>query len=446
MPDDELTRGHVIDLQRQAWQSRGKRKGNKAARDDWPDAFLRNSRGEPAAASQRNVELILENDAAFQDLLAYDAFADQIYKTRPPPYAHRKACEQWTDPDNYAFTSWMAQRYGFEPADRALQGALVNVAGQRSFHPVLDYLHALQWDGTTRLGFWCKDALGASDDPEYLAIVGRRYLIGAVARVMNPGCKMDNVIILEGRQGRRKSTALEILFAPWFSDAPLVIGDKDSYAVTIGVWCHEMPELDAFNKAETTASKAFFSQRRIRYRPPYGRNAQDFQRQTVFAGTTNRRAYLKDDENRRYWPMFCACIDLGWLREHKDQLWAEALTAYQSEADGPHENRSESARWWIDAEEQAATTLAVQAVSQRQLGDAWEGILADYLASSTADFHTTESLLIDALKFDPAHIQPQHSNRLATTMKLIGWRPEKRWMQIGPEKKQRRGYVQETSS
>jgi predicted P-loop ATPase len=106
---------------------------------------------------------------------------------------------------------------GVPKIGREIMGQAIQLCAQeRSFHPVRDYLDELKWDGLQRLDSWLPRYLGADDSP-YARAIGRLFMIGAVAavaRVYEPGCKMDYVLVLEGQQGAGKSRACDTLGAP----------------------------------------------------------------------------------------------------------------------------------------------------------------------------------------------------------------------------------------
>ncbi|MCU7839758.1 MAG: virulence-associated E family protein [Candidatus Thiodiazotropha sp. (ex Troendleina suluensis)] len=378
-----------------------------------------------------NLETILLNDPRWEGVLAYCDFSYRITMRKTPPMQATEG--EWTDADAARLRAWFHRCYKMPPPPRTEIVDAILIASQRHrFHPVRDYLQKLRWDGKSRLNIWLKGVFDAAEQTKYLAPIGRKFLIGAVARVMRPGCKMDNVLILEGEQGKGKSTAVAILFGDWFSDAPLPIGDKDAYQVIQGVWGSELAELDSFNKAETTAAKAFFSQRRDRYRPSYGHNAQDFPRQAVFIGTTNQDEYLKDySGNRRYWPVKCRKVDLDWLRANRDQLWAEALALYQA-----------GEPWWVSDETERV--LIEDQQDGRLQRDPWEDKITEFLSVNTGQHYSAYQILTEAIGMDAPHIQRAHMNRIAPIMKAIGWKKERKLLPdlLKPGKKtQQRVYV-----
>src|ERR1019366_3150309 len=215
--------------------------------------------------------------------------------------------------------------------------AVQTVAREHPFHPVRDYLNSLKWDGVKRIDDWLGPYLGA-DPSDYVRGVGSKWLIGAVARIREPGCKNDTCLILEGEQGTLKSTALRTLTDPWFTDDIAELGTKDSALQLRGVWLIELSELASMHPSEISRTKAFMSRNTDRFRPPFGRRPIEVPRECFFAGTVNQSAYLRDETGgRRFWPVKRGAINIAELRRDRDQLWAEAVHQYGA---GPS--------WWLD--------------------------------------------------------------------------------------------------
>ncbi len=398
-----------------------------------PDWQLRltkvKSRGGPLKieGTASNIALIFEHDPEFSKALSYCDFSYRIIKRRE--IMPQVTDGEWIDSDTSAALIWMARKYGFEPSDPKLAHALVNVAKHNRFHPVRDYLENVVWDKKERLANWLADVYESDAPPDYLAAAGKKFLIGAVARIFRPGCKMDNVLILEGEQGLRKSTSVHKLFGEWFSDSPIPLGDKDSYQNIQGIWCHELAELDSFNKAESTTAKNFFTQTRDRYRPSYGHRAEDFPRQTVFVGTTNQDEYLKDyTGNRRYWPVKCRIANLELIEAYRDQYWAEAVHLYK-----------QGATWWIESEAERQLFEAEQ--DSRLQVDPWQYHIERYLTKDAGEYVTSAEILSDAIKKDAGHVTKADQNRISPIMQAIGWKHKKKRIWVGTEKLPRWVYV-----
>jgi len=173
---------------------------------------------------------------------------------------------------------------------------------------VREYLLGLHWDGVPRIDRWLIDHLGAENNALNKAF-GAKWLIGCVARVMRPGCKLDTALILEGRQGLMKSTALSTLGSPWVTDHMPDLGSKDAMEHLQGVWIIELAELSSLSRVEAGRIKAFLSTPSDRFRPSYGRATANHPRQCGFAGSINPggSGYLPDETgNRRFWCVKCA--------------------------------------------------------------------------------------------------------------------------------------------
>ncbi|MGH1371149.1 MAG: VapE domain-containing protein [Cellvibrionaceae bacterium] len=353
-----------------------------------------------------NAKLVLDNDDRWQGVLAYCDFSYRLMKRKAPPFSNSDAGE-WTDSDTDRLRIWLSENYAFTPKSADALGAVVVAAEGNRFHPVREYLEGLEWDGEKRVATWLHKYLG-SESNDYHDLVGSMWLISAIARVMQPPVKVDSVIIFEGLQGLGKSTALSILGGEWFTDTPLVLGDKDGFQQMQGVWIIELAELDSFNKAESTRAKQFFGSKTDRYRPSYGRIVQTFSRQCVFAGSTNQESYLKDATgNRRYWPAMCTKIDAEALRKDRDQLWAEAFTLYKA-----------GAKWWPQDEHKS---LFEAQQENRFDSDVWEEIIEDWLRSHSKPVALMNELMGEALKLEPGQMRPPEQKRVGQIMSHLGW-------------------------
>lgn len=329
---------------------------------DWMDGITRSEKG-GIHSSTANIARILQYDPAWQGVLGWDEFSLKIVKLKPPPF-QVSGVGEWTDRDDSKTAIWVSDVYKFRPATSMVAESVGVASELNSYHPVQQYLNSLDWDGTPRVKTWLVRYLGANDDP-YARLVGGCWLIGAVARMLRPGCKMDNVLILEGGQGKGKSTALSILGGEWFTDTPFELGSKDGFLAMRGKWIIELSELDTFNRAESTKAKHFFAASVDTYREPYGRRTFDVARQCLFAGTTNGDEYLKDDSgNRRYWPIRTWGINHDALTGCRDQLWAEAVHLFKT-----------GELWWFEH----GIDYVGDEQDKRFVTDAWEELVTRYV-------------------------------------------------------------------
>jgi putative DNA primase/helicase len=169
---------------------------------------------------------------------------------------------EWQDTDDTDTAIWLEEYYDLKPSSQKVSEVIKSIARHHKFHPVRDYLSSLNWDGKSRVDNWLSVYLGVLDT-EYARLVGKTWLISAIARIMTPGCQVDNVLILEGEQGIFKSTALRLLCQDdaWFNDTPFDLGSKDAFMALTGKWIIELAELDSFNKADSARAKAFLTGR-----------------------------------------------------------------------------------------------------------------------------------------------------------------------------------------
>jgi predicted P-loop ATPase len=355
-----------------------------------------------------NVCAMLRGAPELQTMLAYDEFAAKTMLVSAPPWLfdqHSFQPRPWTAHDDLLATEHV-QRAGIPVKVPTTSQAVELIARERPYHPVLDYLESVEWDGVCRLDRFFPQYFGANDDV-YTANIGRHFMIGAVARVTNPGIKHDHIPIIEGAQGIGKSRAVRSLFDPWFSDEVADLGSKDAAMQMSGVWCIELSEMDAYSRAETGRIKAWTSRNVDRFRPPYGSRVIEAPRACVFVGTTNGDSYLKDETgNRRFWPVRATRIDLQGLAKDRDQLWAEARRLY-----------SGGAVWWLLNRE--AVDQAKQEQLARLTDDPWDGLISSYVAP-LSDVAIAD-ILADAICLDRSRWGQVEQNRIARCLRARGW-------------------------
>lgn len=318
---------------------------------DWKAGMDRTQNGQ-IKNTQRNLGLILLNEVSFQ-LFRKNEFSFARTYGATAPWRGGILGKKVGDDDVLEVIHWLAGRYRLEPSKDKVADIICFIANQNSFHPVRDYLSALRWDGTPRIGTWLKTYLKAEAPEPYLTEISRKFLCAMVARVVRPGVKFDQLLILEGRQGVGKSTAADILGGNWFSDSPIDLRNNQSAVLTLqGNWVMELGELSALSRSEVNQVKEFISHRVDHTRVPYGRAVEEYPRQSVFIGTTNNHDYSKDATgNRRIWPVHVHGCLFDELKRDRDQLFAEAYTHYLLSGENLYLDESDSQHQAI--EEQA---------------------------------------------------------------------------------------------
>lgn len=315
-----------------------------------------------------------------------------------------------TDDDISRLQEWL-QHMGLPRIGREMVGhAIDEYARERPIHPIRDWLSAIEHDGETRLGSWMHQCLGVPDD-EYHRQIGAMFLIAMVARIFEPGCKCDYMIVLEGPQGEEKSKFCRALAGgdEYFSEhLPRIDGDQVRLSMHLrGVWVAEVSELAAFLKADPEAMKEFTSRRVERYTPKYGRIEVREARQCVFVGTTNEDDYIRDvTGGRRYWPIQVRFVDLEKFAKMREQLFAEAVEAYRS-----------GKPWWPDRDFERSTIAPIQ--DDRQWDDAWAEKVHDIIALRTA---ITTLEIGSLMGIDTARFDMLAQKRIAAIMRKAKWR------------------------
>jgi predicted P-loop ATPase len=387
---------------------------------DWLSGCIKGDTGKPLS-NLANVLTAFRAAPEVRDLLAFDEMMRAPILMYPvgAPAGVDFAPRPLEDTDVTDLQEWL-QHAGLKRVGReVVRDAVAARAKECAYHPVRENLRHLKHDGTKRLTTWLTTCLGA-DFNSYTQHIGQMFLISMVARIFDPGCKADYMVVLEGPQGAMKSSACAVLGGEWFSDNLPEVGDgKDVSQHLNGKWLIEIAEMHAMSKVETAHLKAFITRTTERYRPSYGRMEVIQPRQCVFIGTTNRDTYLRDETGgRRFWPVKVGKIDIEKLADDRDQLFAEAVAAFEA-----------GARWWPDRAFEAEHIAPQQAA--RYENDVWEEAIQKYL-----DEHprvTIGEVAKEALSIATAKIGTAEQRRIAAALERLGLQRErvdwqgKRW-------------------
>lgn len=357
----------------------------------------------------RNLVTILREDPMYAGKYRYDLFHERVCYLDSFGADHLDGMVRES----------IEERYGLVPQKAVLQDATLQVAHENEFHPVQDYLNSLEWDGEARLKDLMVMGLGGyGEDPEFLAEAGTKMCISAAARVMSPkiatggeGVKVDEMVVLVGKQGAGKSKGLRALACGWFADTHIDIGTKDGLQALAGKWFYEIAELDSFRKAEASRIKAFISSQVDHYRPPYAHHPIDRPRQTILVGSTNEEEFLNDPTgSRRFVPVHVTTPDQEWVLANRDQLWAEAVVRY---------TRGEE--WWYEQSSKSAERLKKMS-EKHQRKDVWETSIRSWLVlSGRSRTHvTTVEALTQAVTLPLSQIDHRHKMRMGAVLVSLG--------------------------
>ena len=326
--------------------------------------------------------------------------------------------------------------------------AVLQVAHTNEYHPVRSYLRSLRWDGEQRIKRVAVEILKATDTRINQAIV-RCFFLSAVARPIQPGCKVDTMMILVGEQGWLKSTFFSTLAGEWFCDSPIDIHSKDAFLTLRGAWILEFGELSSLQRAKDhEAVKVFLASKKDTYRLPFGRLNTTVPRSGVIGGTTNKPQCLADETGaRRHHPIQCGGeLDIARLADWRDQLWAEAVALYDAAATCPAcvaepTKRCAHHRWWLTPEEDELIKLVHE---EHSTSDAWTDLVLEWASDprstaelggdSTTTMHfspdevvpcTTANILKYAINKEPKQWSKGDEMRVAAILVMAGWKDRK---------------------
>lgn len=347
-----------------------------------------------------NALLALRNDPLWAGAFRYDEMGQtQIGRRGPVEDAHLIPIHEWLQENGLT-------RIGLDTVREAVEG----VCREQPFHPLRDELRQCRaaWDGVNRLSSWTQTYLGA-EEGEPNNTIGVMFLVGMIARIFEPGCKNDYMLVLEGPQGAKKSQACEILAQTYFSDElPDLGGDPIRVSMHLrGKWLIEVAELSSFSRPDAAKLKSFLSARIEQYTPKFGRYEVRQPRTCCFVGTTNDKNYLRDPSGgRRFWPLVCGEIDLTRLKKMRDHLIGEAVEAYTS-----------GTQWWPDQIFEDTWLKPLQ--ETRYEADSWEEIIEAKIIGRTR--LSTVEIAHDFLGIPDERIGTIQARRIAAIMRRLNW-------------------------
>lgn len=332
-----------------------------------------------------------------------DTFANQIKCSKR---GTGQAVTSWNDVDDINLAAWLQVNAGMKSLQtRVVREAVIAWATRHQRNHVVEWLEMIEligWDGEDRLEKLMSAGFGAEDN-RYTQAVGRCFMIGMIARALAPGCKLDNMPVLEGGQGVGKSSGLRMLGGGWFTEAHEQVTSKDFYISLQGKWLVEISELHAFRRSDVERIKGVITCQVDRYRAPYERHSKDNPRTCVFAGSTNLDDWNGDDTGaRRFWPIACGHVSLAWIDLNRDQMFAEAVTRYK---------RGE--KWWDVPQSDAEMEQ-----QKRRPHDIWHDKIENLLEGYKS---TTNDWVLDKLELTNNQQGRAEQQRVGSVLRALGW-------------------------
>jgi putative DNA primase/helicase len=365
-----------------------------------------------AGATLSNIAIILDNDTRWAGKVRLNTFARKVEVNG----------EMITDSAVLQAAIWMDRTYGMSAGKMAVQDAMTVTAAENPYNPIADYLNGLKWDGKPRCPhLFTGYIVGKVNNEEHRTLLnafGVRWMISAVARIMEPGCKVDTLPVLFGAKGVKKSSAFLALAGDprWFADTALDPTKKDAMEQLQGVWIYEWSEFDIWlKKRGENRIRNFLSRAVDHFRWTHAINVEDYPRQGAFVASTNVKEFITDPE-RRFWPVEVQAADLPQIRADRDQLWAEAVHRYKA-----------GTQWHLTPEEEA---LLVTSSTDFEEPDPWEDLIARTLEGPVflgALKHEkmphpfSISQLFQAMGFGARDMTKEAENRAGQCLRALGY-------------------------
>jgi putative DNA primase/helicase len=338
-----------------------------------------------------NINLFLTYHPEFRGRFRYNEFERQVEIDGDP------VDDQYVD-----IKAKLETFFGEAVATSNVLESIGVVSREYAYHPIKEYLSALAWDGKHRIAtFFSKYC--QTDADVYHQSVAFSLFVSAVARVYSPGCKVDTMTILVGKQGVGKTRCWETLFGEWIGEMVEEVNSKDFFISLGGKWGVVFDELEQFRRDNQARIKQVISMTTDRYREPYGRIPKEWKRQCVFVGTTNVAEFNKDHTGaRRFLPIRVGEIDINGIQEIKDQLWAEAVIEF-----------TRGYKWW-----------EIKDAESHQEGvyeeDAWTDPISRWL-ERTPDEFTMNKLLEEALNIESGRQTRSDQTRAGRVLTRLGY-------------------------
>lgn len=312
-----------------------------------------------------NWDLIAAHDRAFK-VLYYNELSMAIEISEDLPWRKlTKGRETFTAGDRSSLALYIERTYKIRPARGYLDDLINDRALNRRRNPVKEYLEALRWDGKPRV----ETCLPGVTPTDFTRLVARKVMTAAVARMLDPGCKWDHMLVIYGPEGMGKSHWIDKMTLG-FSSSLGRLNDKDTLITMQRSWIMTSDEGHTLKKADFDAQKEFITRTHDTFRMPYERESQVHPRHCVIWGTTNDDVFLRRQEGNRRFLIVRSDqkVDFDQLTDHYiGQVWAEAVHYYNA-----------GEQLWLDTDDNEMAKAEREQFTEE---DALTGIVEQYLGT-----------------------------------------------------------------
>ena len=219
-----------------------------------------------------------------------------------------------------------------------LEGFMANIAAEVPYHPMLEWVESVPWDGEDRIEALC-ETVPVDAGAEYLRnLFIHKWLVQVMEgmagwRTGKPAVSLPHVLVFAGAQGAGKTSWFRALGAATECELHLNSAQsKDHQLAVLKNPMAELSEIDStFRKSDVSSLKSFISRSEDTIRAPFGRRAVTRRRMTVFCGSVNSADFLVDSTgSRRFWPIQVTgdlVLDHGIDMQ---QLWAQVKVLWDA--------------------------------------------------------------------------------------------------------------------
>jgi predicted P-loop ATPase len=303
-----------------------------------------------------------------------------------------------------------AEKFGEDQPTENIIQSLLAYSKKNAYDPVKDWLLEIESSNLPSKDFDCIASKYLGNDSRLANIYLKKTMIGAVARVFEPGCKLDTCTVLQGKQGLGKSSFWAALAgkSEFFDDSLSAHGggDKDEKLKIARFWILELAELESlYRRKDVSSVRSLLTSSSDNIRPPYGRQMKCFPRRSIFVGSVNPADFLADSEgNRRFWVVPVEHITLPSVDEVRG-LYAAAIQAYRA-----------GEKWYLTSEEEQ---LQQEHNKDFEQSEPWEYKILEFC--SDQEYVSIPDILSQALQIPLGQQEKRYEIRVSKVLSRAGY-------------------------